>query len=340
MKILYGLAGEGFGHSSRALTIIPFLQNKGHEIKVLTYGQAYEALKDKFEVRKIQGSHIEFTNEKIDYYKTFVKNLERNLENAKNYKDFHNLMKSFHPDAIISDMEPLTPILSNLYHIPLISLDNQHRITNLRLEVPKEYYKDYLAAKAVVNLFCRAADHYIITSFTPAKITKKNSHIVPPIVRNDVLSLKPSHYGPVLVYLTKENTSTLEELTKINETFIIYGFNKSSSLKNLQFKTKETFLQDLKDCKAILATAGFTLMSEALHLKKPYFALPLNGQFEQTLNALFLKQANFGDFSDNLNSKEIESFLDNLEKYRTNLEKYNPDYSSVFKTLEKTLNKI
>jgi UDP:flavonoid glycosyltransferase YjiC (YdhE family) len=39
------------------------------------------------------------------------------------------------------------------------------------------------------------------------------------------------------------------------------------------------YLEELKACKAIIATAGFTLMSEALYLKKPYLALPLKGQF-------------------------------------------------------------
>jgi uncharacterized protein (TIGR00661 family) len=39
-----------------------------------------------------------------------------------------------------------------------------------------------------------------------------------------------------------------------------------------------------------MATAGFTLISEALHLKKPYLALPMIGQFEQAINAVFLEE--------------------------------------------------
>ncbi|MBU0760680.1 MAG: hypothetical protein KJ600_02350 [Nanoarchaeota archaeon] len=44
MKTLYGVAGEGLGHSSRAMEVIPFLEKKGHEVLVVTYGQAYDVL--------------------------------------------------------------------------------------------------------------------------------------------------------------------------------------------------------------------------------------------------------------------------------------------------------
>jgi len=45
MKILYGLSRDGFGHSSRARTIIPYLEKKGHKVKVMTYGRAVKVLK-------------------------------------------------------------------------------------------------------------------------------------------------------------------------------------------------------------------------------------------------------------------------------------------------------
>jgi uncharacterized protein (TIGR00661 family) len=338
MKILYGLAGEGFGHSSRALTIIPFLQKHGHEIKVITYGQAYQVLKDKFDVFKISGSHIEFTRGKIDYTKTFNKNLERTKNNLRNYKKIHSLVKSFQPDLCITDMEPITPIISSLYKLPLISIDNQHRITNLKLTIPQKYYKDYLLAKTVVNIFARYADFYVVTSFTPTKIIKKNTTIVPPIIREEVKKVNTHYSDKILVYLTKKNGKVLKEISKINEQFVVYGLDKKQKSENLEFKTKETFLEDLANCKAIIATAGFTLMSEALYLKKPYLALPLHGQFEQTLNALFLKQAGFGDYSQTLKKQEIENFLNNLDKYKTKLRSYHPNYNLVFKSILNAIN--
>ena len=53
-------------------------------------------------------------------------------------------------------------------------------------------------------------------------------------------------------------------------------------------------MSDLASSKAVMATAGFTLMSEALWLKKPMLALPMAGQFEQQLNGHCLEQMGLG----------------------------------------------
>ena len=45
MRIVYGVSGEGFGHAMRAKELIRSLIMTGHEIKVITYGQAYDELK-------------------------------------------------------------------------------------------------------------------------------------------------------------------------------------------------------------------------------------------------------------------------------------------------------
>ncbi len=60
MKILYGVCGEGQGHASRAKVVIGNLINKGHEVKVLAYGKAYETLKEEFNCMKTYGLKIFF----------------------------------------------------------------------------------------------------------------------------------------------------------------------------------------------------------------------------------------------------------------------------------------
>jgi len=341
MKILYGLAGEGFGHSSRALVVIDYLQKKGHQVKVVTYGQAYDVLKNKFDIFKVKGLHLIFEKSVLKKRETVKSNLKNFSQNFKKWRDFHQLMTEFNPDLCVSDMEVIVPILSNWYKRPLISFDNQHRITNLELEVPKKYYNDYLIAKEVVNAFVRRAEKFIVTSFVDAKIkNNKDTIIVPPIIREKVRKTKSKEGNKILVYLTKKDRQVLNVLKKIDERFLVYGYNKKKKSGNLEFKKRESFLRDLGNCKAIIGTAGYTLMSEALYLKKPYLAVPLKGQFEQTLNALFLKQAGFGDYSEDLNEKDVIFFFYNLDKYRKKLKSYNPDYNRLYSAWDKVLKSI
>ena len=340
MKILYGVAGEGFGHSSRALVIADYLQKKGHEVKIMTYGQAYDVLKNKFDIFRVKGLSLIFEKSVLKKKETLAYNLEHFPENLRRWRKFHELMKEFKPDLCISDMEPIVPMLRNWYKLPLICVDNQHRLTNLEVNVPKKYYQDYLIAREVVNAFVRKADYFIVTSFAKVPIIKKNTFIVPPIIRAKVRKVKPRDGNKILVYLTKKNKSVLKTLSGISERFVVYGYNKKKKTGNLEFKTRESFLRDLANCRAIIGTSGFTLISEAIYLKKPYLALPLRGQFEQVLNALFLKKAGFGDYSEELMEKDIVYFLYKLDDYKRNLKKYHPDYNKLYKVFNKVLRKI
>ena len=342
MRILYGVAGEGFGHSSRALSIGDYLEKKGHKVVIMTYGQAYKVLKKRFKIFKVKGLHLKYKRSILHKRKTIAYNLENFPKNLRRWRKFHKLMKEFKPDLCISDMEPIVPILRNWYNLPLICIDNQHRMTNLDIKVPKKYYRDFVIAREVTDAFVRKADYFIITSFAGAKIKKKNTIVVPPIIRESVKSArKKERYGEkILVYLNKKDRQVLGVLKKINEKFIVYGYNKKKRKGNIEFRKRETFLRDLKDCKAIIATAGFTLLSEATYLNKPYLALPLKGQFEQMLNALFLKKAGFGEYSEDLSEGEVRDFLKNLGKYKKKLRAYSPDYDKLFKILDKVLRKF
>ncbi|MCL4259129.1 MAG: hypothetical protein KJZ52_00755, partial [Anaerolineales bacterium] len=54
---------------------------------------------------------------------------------------------------------------------------------------------------------------------------------------------------------------------------------------NLEFKprSEEGFVEDLRTARGVVAGGGFSLMSEAVYLGKPMLAMPLLGQFEQTM---------------------------------------------------------
>ncbi|MFZ5955587.1 MAG: MJ1255/VC2487 family glycosyltransferase [Nanoarchaeota archaeon] len=340
MNILYGVSGVGFGHSSRALVVADYLEKKGHNVLILTYGQAYKVLKKRFKVFKVSGLTLIFSRGILKKQKTVEYNAKNFSKNLFRFRKFNKLMQEFQPDLCIADMEPIVPILSFWYKKPLVCFDNQHRLTNINLNIPKKYYPDYLMAKAVVHRFVSKADFFIITSFADEPVKNKNSFVVFPIIRDEVKKIKGCEKDKVLVYLSRPNNNLIKILRRIDEKFVVYGYNKNEKSKNLEFKTSQSFLQDLSECKAIIATSGFSLISEALYLRKPYLGIPLKGQFEQILNAIFLEQSGFGAFSEDLTEEDVRKFLSNLGKYKKNLKKYKPDFNRLYKVWDKVLNEI
>ena len=57
-KIVYGVSGEGSGHSSRSREMLTHLKDLGHDVMVVSYDRGYNNLKDDFDVFETEGLHI------------------------------------------------------------------------------------------------------------------------------------------------------------------------------------------------------------------------------------------------------------------------------------------
>jgi len=339
MRILFGVCGEGLGHSSRAKAIISHLEKKGHKILVITYNQAYQTLKN-FNPIKTKGISILFKKEKLSLSKTIIKNIKNFLIDVKSWKKIKSRIDKFSPEICISDMEHIVPIISYWYKIPLISIDNQHFLTNTKLTIPKKYKSSYHLAKLTIKACVRKANAFIVLSYIKQKPIIKNTYIVSPIIRKEIKKLKPKNKDYLLVYLTKENPALINHLKNIKENFIIYSslITEEKQENNLEFKKQsQNFINDLANCKAIIASAGFSLISEAIYLKKPYFAIPLKGQFEQTLNAISLKKSSLGTYSENPTKNQILDFLKNIQNYEKKLKHYSLNPNEALNVLDKIL---
>jgi uncharacterized protein (TIGR00661 family) len=340
MRILYGVAGEGLGHSSRAKEVIPFLEKRGHKVLVVTYGQAYDALKNDFKCLKVEGIMPHYENGEINFGKTITEGLEVVWNNLAQSGEIKKKVESFKPDVCISDMEPVVPIIRRIYGLPLISFDNQHRLVFMKYKTPFRYWKEKEIAKRVVEGCVARADAFIVLSFTKGKLkTKEKVYVVDPSVREEVKKLKPKKGEEILVYISREVPGVVELLREFREEkFVVYGHHEAKKEGNLIFKKiGKEFVKDLANCKAVIGTAGFSLMAESLFLKKPFFAIPLKGQFEQTLNAILLKQEGYGDYSENPRKKDVKRFLATLPKYEKKLEGYKMNPDEALDVLEKIL---
>jgi uncharacterized protein (TIGR00661 family) len=189
----------------------------------------------------------------------------------------------------------------------------------------------------VSRLMTPRADAYFVTSFFIARPKNKRTFFFPPILRKEVLESTASEGDAVVVYVTSPAVELADVLRRTRQRFICYGFNREGQDGNLWFKkpSQESFLKDLREAKAVVANSGFSLISEALHLGKPYLAWPVKHQFEQVFNAHYIDKMGYGAYWDDLNKERVESFLFNLDSYRENLAKYpRRDNSALFGKLD------
>lgn len=324
-KILYGVSGEGSGHSSRARLIASALIAQGHLVKMASYDRGYRNLKDDFDVLEIIGLSIVSEDNEVSKLKTITANLAKIPSGTRALNVLRDTFKQFQPDLVITDFEPCSAYLAAHYGVPLVSLDNQHRIRYMEYTVPANMSKDAFVTETVIRAMVPKPWVSLITTFHQGPLKNTHSFLFPPILRESVLQLSVEDKGHVLVYVTSGFDSLLTVLRQFpRERFLVYGYDKVSEEDNLVFRpfSADAFLQDLAAAKAVVATAGFTLISEALHLGKPYLALPMQGQFEQQLNAHMLAQQGYGAQCDAPNATAIAAFLYRLPEYRQALLTY------------------
>ena len=340
-KILYGVSGEGSGHSSRAKEMASYLLTQGHEVKIVSYDRGYANLKDQFDCFETEGLHIAAEENKVSMVKTFTDNFARLPEGFKKLNQLRDLFKSWQPDCVITDFEPMTAYLARHYDLPLVTLDNQHRMRYMEYQVDKQLDKDRIVTESVIRAMIPSPDAALVTTFYWGKLKNERTFLFPPILRREVADMASTVGDHILVYLTSGFDSLLALLKQFHrETFLVYGYNKEEQDGNIIFKafSKSGFLSDLASSKAVIATAGFTLMSEAFYLAKPYLALPMQGQFEQMLNGVLLQSLRFGLNASDINDHIIGHFLYCLEDFRPRFESHLRHYQDFLNGKQEQVN--
>ena len=323
-NILYGVNGEGAGHSTRAKEVLSHLVGQGHNVVVASFDRGLRNLQSEFEVVEIFGLRFAYVNNRVRYKRTLAKNLLTIPQAAKSLSHLKHLVDERQINFIITDFEPLTCHVGHKNGLPVISIDNQHCLTNAVVSYPKQYRRDAAAAKLVTRLMTPRADAYLVISFFTAPIRKRNTFLFPPLLRQEILGAKATEGDHMLVYVTSPAPALAKLLQPVRCRFIAYGFEREGEDGNILYKkpSLDGFFSDLVSARAVVANSGFSLVTEALHLGKPYLAVPVSHQFEQIFNAYWLEKSEYGAYWDALNRERIEAFLYNVPHYRKALEQY------------------
>jgi uncharacterized protein (TIGR00661 family) len=323
-NILYGVNGEGAGHSTRAREVLAHLVAQGHSVHVASFDRGLRNLSPHFDVTEIYGFRFAYVNNRVRYRRTIAKNLITMPRAARSLSRLKELVEEWKTDLVITDFEPLTCHVGHRKKLHVISIDNQHCLTNAVVSYPTKFRRDAAAAKLVTRLMTPRPDAYLVISFFNAPVKKRNTFLFPPLLRNEILDAVPTQGDHVLVYVTSPAPTLAKLLSSLRCSVIAYGFGREGQEGNVHYKkpSVDGFFADLTSAQSIIANSGFSLVTEALHLGKPYLAVPVSHQFEQIFNAYWLDKTGYGAYWERLTKECIESFLYNLPHYREKLADY------------------
>lgn len=327
MKYLFIIQGEGRGHLTQAISLSSILRKNGHEVVGALVGKNKERVIPKFFYDKIGTEVITYNSPNFVWNKaeTDVKLFQTVVFNmtASKFRDYnrsmdliHNEIKKREPDVVINFYELLAGLTNLRYNeqTPFISMAHQYLIMHSQYPFRKMDNQNMLYLK--LNTFLSSygsSKKFGLSFYDMEEDTNNNISIVPPLLRDEVLKLKPTQGDYILTYIVvkgfaeeimkwhyenpeqklhvfwdKNNES---EETKIDDTLT---FHKINDIK---------FLEYLANCKAFVTTAGFESVCEAMYLNKSIMMIPTH--VEQKINSLDAESSGIGIASNDFNISKI-----------------------------------
>lgn len=328
-RILYGVCGEGLGHASRSRILINYLKKQGHDIRIAAGNKAYRYLSKEFEhVYEVESPRFIYKRNQASLFWTIIWTLYRlGVSAPHSFLKIRTIIKEFKPELLITDAEPISHAAARISGVKRISIDNPHVLLHRKYKVKFGEYLSWFILLIAIKISILGADKYIIYDFSDEQLNNPHLLFLKPLIQEGILKQKPTYGDHIFVYQTLNPSGNICKMLKnIDETFVIYGSNKDLVDGNLVFKTfnDDEFYRDIANAKAIMTNGGFTVISEALYLKKPIYSLPINYQFEQVLNGKFVEQLGAGVYHKKLSEENLRNFLGNLDVYQKNLKTYNP----------------
>ena len=280
MKILYGIQGTGNGHITRAIEIIPQLQQLGN-VDVLISGYQSE-IPLPFPIKyKMNGMSFIFGKQGgVDIWKTYQK-----LNSLKFLKEINQLDVNKY-DLVISDFEPITSWACIKAKKTSIGLSNQ--VATLHPLAPKPKHID-LIGKLVLQNYAPTNYNYGI------HFKALDQNVFTPIIRSEIRNADVKTESHYTVYLPAyDDEKIIKHLLKFKQVpWQVFSkqSKKKYSIKHITVRPIETesFLKSLTTCKGVICNAGFGTTSEALFLQKKLMVVPMKMQYEQHCNAAMLK---------------------------------------------------
>lgn len=344
-KILWGICGIGNGHYNRQLPVLRHFLDRGHRIMVFTYGEGLSFFKDKFPphqnltVVPVADPYFAGDSEGLDFKQTALTEKNKVDFNHINALAMFQAEKEFgRPDLVISDYEMVAAQYAYAKQAPLVTLDQQSKylVGDFLQDLNGTSYIDEVER---LNMFFPKAKKRIAVSFFTVRMDRGSNEIqveiLPPMIKPEIraakgrpLSSRPS----LLVYVTAQQIGEqpIEEWISIIRSTLPDHFEAHIFLpQRLTLPRNDAHIyfyhhgDDRFDslmiaAHGIVSTAGHTLLSEAMYLEKPVYALPLP-LYEQQLSAWIIAQGGFGINEPTLSVSGLKTFIQNLDLYTSNI---------------------
>ncbi len=319
MKCLFVVQGEGRGHMTQAIALRERLEKAGHEVCLTMVGVSrFRTLPDFF-AERMGGP--------VTTFESPVLVTDRNKRGVSIARTALNSFLSFpryalsvfhirreinrHNPAVVVNFFDLMCSISFLLRLRRprhVCVGHQFYFQHPDFIRPKTSLLGELALRLLTGCSAFRADLRLALSFRPGEPAPNGLRVVAPLLRREIRE-EEAHDGSHLVaYLLNPGyAEQIEDWHRKNQDVVVHGFwdrpgaaAETVLAPGLTFHALDDrkFVRLLAGCRALITTAGFEAVCEAMYLGKPVLVVATAGHVEQHYNAADAESAGCGVVSD------------------------------------------
>ena len=276
MKIFYAVQATGNGHISRAMELLPYLQEYGEVDIFLSGANSSLELDAPIKFRSTGLSLFYNCNGGLNYSRIL-----RQLSLTRIRREIRELPVEKY-DLVINDFDCITSLACSRKKIPSINFGHQASFTSVKTPRPSKMSK---TGEWVLRNYARAT-HYVGLHFD-----HYDDFILTPVIKKEIFDAEPTDKGYITVYLPSYcQPELLQYFGPLRDhRFQIFSWQVQSPQEHGHITflpvSYKGFNESMIHCSAIICGAGFETPAEALHLDKKMMVMPIKGQYEQCCNA-------------------------------------------------------
>lgn len=332
MRFIFIVQGEGRGHMTQAISLSKVLRTNGHEITRVIIGRSKRRIIPGFFMEQVGAPVFQVDspnfltdkqNKSVRIWKSILNAFSRLSVYRRSINQVDRMVKEDEPDVIINFYEFIGGMyaLLNKPKCRIVCVAHQYLAYHRSYEFPDSRWIDRKLLQFGNWITSLRANQTLALSFKEQP-DQPEVEVVPPLLREEVIKLKPSFGTHLLVYMLNHGyASEIISFHEENPDMEIHCFwdksDEPESLvvgQNLIFHQLNAalFLELMSSCRGVLTTAGFESVCEGMYFQKPILMVPVKGHFEQACNAHDAVRAGAGISS---SSFDLRLLVDFIPKY-------------------------
>ncbi len=310
LKILYA-AGNNLNGKLSLIRFIKATKDLPFKIKMAAYKKSSDA-----------SLNIDWTLDCL--YSIFDSKIR--FSDNQYFDIYFNQVKNFHPDLIISDLEPFTSYIGKTLNVPTWQCSSSmlywavHRNSKIQLSTIDEYNKIFFQEahnREVIK-------HIIDTSDFNGVYSHFGEMFDSPLLKENFEWIRPYHVIGKNKLICKHNivaatnnSNDLLDITKYEDS-ILFSENNIDNFKIKNIENIEEYACNLYNCNIFLCQGQSNFLADAFYNKKNTIIYPKFGDAECITNLAFAKKYGYCKITYDL--KKIDMNFDNFNfSYNSNI---------------------